>query len=104
MRFPAAEDKRDDPDIRYVWSPDPYPVLIGAGILVSMYLIPVFPVPGGRPGVVITFAQFVTSCGTPPLSCTVIQSITFWIGWGISVCLIIYGLLSKKPDLSFERT
>ncbi len=92
-----------DPDISMVWSPDPYPVVLGLCILASIYLLPVFPVP-------LPTTRFLTLSGAianAPAGSYLpgpMLLLTFWLGWGAAIGLVIYGLVSKKPDLSFKKT
>lgn len=85
-----------------LWRPDPYPVIIGILLLASIYLFPVFP-PQVSGGPALTLAESVGRCTDLPGSCSLMQSVTFWMGWGVSLCLIIAGIFSRSPDLSWRK-
>ena len=88
--------------IATVRKPDPYPVLVGIVLLASIYLLPLFPSPVSG-GTALTLADAVGRCPADPGSCSLILSVTFWLGWGVSLCLILAGIFSRSPDLSWKR-
>jgi len=89
-------------DLTYIWSPDPFPVLIGIIVVASMYLIPLFPVPG-RIGTPITLAAIAIGEFAPPFPQNFLYLLTFVLGWVVAIGIAFYGLINKKPDLSFEN-
>ncbi|PKL64083.1 MAG: hypothetical protein CVV32_10520 [Methanomicrobiales archaeon HGW-Methanomicrobiales-3] len=91
-----------DEDITYTWSPDPFPVLIGIIVVASMYLFPLFPVPG-RIGSPLTLAAIAMGEFAPPFPQNFLYLLALIMGWGVAIGLLIYGLVNKKPDLSFEN-
>ena len=93
---------KGDSEIRYVRSPDLLSVFIGLCILVSIYFLPLFPIPD-EAGSLLTLATVVASCPSLPGVCNPMQPIAFWLGWAVSLGLIAAGIFAKKPDLSFER-
>jgi hypothetical protein len=90
-------------DLPRVWSPDPYPVVLGLCILTSIYLLPVFPVPAPATQF-LTLADIVANGSSGSYSWNPMLHLTFWLGWGVSLGLVIYGLVSKKPGFSFKKT
>lgn len=91
-----------DKDLTYTWSPDPYPVLIAVIIVASMYLFPLFPVPG-RIGSPLTLAAIAMGEFAPPFPGNLLYLLTLIMGWGVAIGLAVYGLANKKPDLLLEK-
>ena len=89
-------------EIPYIRKPDPYPVLVGIVLLASIYLLPFFPSPVSG-GAALTLADAVGRCPADPGSCSLMLSVTFWLGWGVSLCLILAGIFSRSPDLSWKK-
>lgn len=89
-------------NLTYTRSPDPLPVLIGGIIVASMYLFPLFPVPG-RIGSPLTLAAIAMGEFAPPFPQNFLYLLTLIMGWVVAIGLAVYGLMNTKPDLSFEK-
>ncbi|HII98871.1 MAG TPA: hypothetical protein HA272_06375 [Methanoregula sp.] len=97
-----GKNELPDEDIVYIWSPDPYPVLAGLIIFASLYLFPIFPLPPPSRGH-LTLATIVMDGSYGLYSWSPILILTFVLGWGAAIGLVIYGLVNKKPVLDFDR-
>ncbi len=101
LQQPGKKELPDE-DIVYIWSPDPYPVLAGLIIFASIYFVPLFPLPPPSRGS-LTLATIVMDGSSGPYSSGPVLLLTFVLGWGVAIGLVIYGLINKRPVLDFER-
>ena len=101
LQQPGKKELPDE-DVVYIWSPDPYPVLAGLIIFASIYFLPLFPLPPPSRGY-LTLAMIVMDGSYGMYSWSPILILTFVLGWGAALGLVIYGLVNKRPVLDFDR-